>query len=156
MLLRHFLASLAAFLSLTTATPQNFLPSDAPTCHGKPICCQKFFTGSTAPFPLPYNLACLDLRPTDLQCIYSATSHLVSLSSCCLRLLISGSQPTSPSVTEPGPAASSTSHPSRCNALHRPASAAKGLPSRQRVWAVHRCACGIVSGVIRRGRWRIW
>ena len=94
--------------------------------------------------------------PTDrlamhLQC---ALTH-ISLSSVFLLLLIGGSQPTSPFVTEPGPAASSTSHPSRCNALHRPEFAERALPSCRRVSVARRSECGIVSGVIRQGRWRI-
>ncbi|KAF2163933.1 hypothetical protein M409DRAFT_25710 [Zasmidium cellare ATCC 36951] len=61
---------------LALATPETYPPWQKPHCKHPSVvsCCESFFTGNDAPPGLGINLACFDLGPTDLQCVYSETN----------------------------------------------------------------------------------
>lgn len=68
----RLLHALLNFALLALASPESYPPWQKPHCkHPSAVsCCQSFFTGNNPPPGLGVNLACLDLGPSDLQCVY--------------------------------------------------------------------------------------
>ncbi|KAK4499379.1 hypothetical protein PRZ48_009893 [Zasmidium cellare] len=64
------------FPVLALATPETYPPWQKPHCKHPTVvsCCDSFFTGNNPPPGLGVNLACFDLGPSDLQCVYSQTN----------------------------------------------------------------------------------